>query len=87
MTNEETKKAADNLVESYWTDVEEIVNNECIKMTFNMAVHCAIQSVNHTIEVLDELKMSMDGNNYALDDVEILLDEQLELKKILEGRL
>ena len=79
------EKIADELIECYWTEVEEIVNDECVKMTFNMAVQCAIQSVNYAIGVLEELKkLIFEEECYLI--VLNQLDEQLELKKILEQK-
>jgi hypothetical protein len=79
------QKIADELIECYWTEVEEIVNDECVKMTFNMAVQCAIQSVNHAIGVLEELKkLIFEEECYLV--VLNQLDKQLELKKILEQK-
>ena len=79
------EKIADELIECYWTEVEEIVNDECVKMTFNMAVQCAIQSVNYAIGVLEELKkLIFEEECYLV--VSMQLEEQLELKKILEQK-
>ncbi len=46
------------------------------------ATKSAIQSVNHTIEVLESIKHQIDEDNY-----QFIINEQIELKKILEGRL
>jgi hypothetical protein len=47
---------------------------------------CAIQSVNHTIYTLKKLKKVMAYKVDALN-IEEAINEQIELKKILEGRL
>jgi hypothetical protein len=81
------EKIADELIECYWTEVEEIINDECVKMTFNMAVQCAIQSVNHAINCLEAV-IQHDKERYGITrtGVSMQLDEQLELKKILEQK-
>jgi hypothetical protein len=78
------EKIADELIEYYWTEVEEIVNDECVKMTFNMAVQCAIQSVNYAIEVLPGITQNEFIDHVVINDT---IAEQLELKKILEQRI
>lgn len=52
-----------------------------------LATQCAIQSVNHTIETLQKLidKIDIDVNSYL--STHDALKEQIQLKKILEGRL
>jgi hypothetical protein len=44
----------------------------------------AIQSVNHTIDILEKLQKVFKRGYLCVNE---LLDEQIELKKILEGRL
>jgi hypothetical protein len=80
------EKIADELIECYWTEVEQIVNDECVKMTFNMAVQCAIQSVNHTIEVLEKIQKECDEHRVVMPNLILVVCEQLELKKILEQK-
>jgi hypothetical protein len=80
------EKIADELIECYWTEVEEIVNDECVKMTFNMAVQCAIKSVNYAIEVLEELSEKTKIQDMYEENICDSLAEQLELKKILEQK-
>ena len=77
------EKIADELIECYWTEVEEIVNDECVKMTFNMAVQCVIKSVKYTIETLERVSKGVDDWDSTLKNE---LAVQLELKKILEQK-
>jgi len=49
-------------------------------------IHLAIQSVSHTIYTLKKLKKVMAYKVDALN-IEEAINEQIELKKILEGRL
>jgi hypothetical protein len=88
MNAEETKKAADELVESYWTEVEEIVNDECIKMTFNMAVQCAIASKENTIKELNNISIKMfEHNGFTPIDINKSANEQTEILNELKTRL
>jgi|LakMenE01Jun11ns_1017448.scaffolds.fasta_scaffold9816818_1 hypothetical protein len=88
MNAEETKKAADELVESYWTEVEEIVNDECIKMTFNMAVQCAIASTENTINVLRKISNEMyEDSGYTQNMVNPFINQQAKLLNELKTRL
>jgi hypothetical protein len=47
-------------------------------------IHLAIQSVNHTIEVLEGSNIQADNQERLINS---LINEQIELKKILESRL
>lgn len=85
-----TKEKADNLIEQYWTEVEELKQFDntfdIIKMTRVMAIQCAILSVKHTIEVLEKAKQK------AITESEekyfnTLINEQTELLTELESRL
>jgi phosphosulfolactate phosphohydrolase-like enzyme len=67
------KKIADELVESFAKIERYELSNENILQ--------AIQSVNHTISVLEK------ENDINYCTLEHIIAEQLELKKILEGRL
>ena len=56
----------------YWDEPSEEKNE----------IKSAIQSVNHTIVVLESIKHQIDEDNY-----QFIINEQIELKKILEGRV
>lgn len=91
MPREELNKIADELVEKHYcviTQEDRIYPNEIIEVLTDVAVRSAIQSVNHTIEVLEKV-IQHDKLRYGITcrGASIELDEQLELKKILEGRL
>jgi hypothetical protein len=88
------EKIADELVEKF-KKIKLITfgcndgGNRCVlecNMLESSAHKCSIESVNHTIGVLEELKKSIfEAECYLV--VLNQLDEQLELKKILEGIL
>ena len=78
------EKIADNLVEKYYFILKaEILPNE----DYYYSVKCAIQSVNHTIDSLEKV-IQHDKERYGITSrgASIQLDEQLELKKILEQK-
>jgi hypothetical protein len=89
----ELEQKADLLIEQF--KAIEIVNygckndgNPCIivgNMLQNGAIKCAIQSVNYTIELLENRKK--DQNFVICIILNEAINEQIELKKILEGRL
>ncbi len=76
---------ANGLIEFFWTEIEDN-DYQTRKMSFNQATQCAIQSVNHTIEVLEKVKDDISDFWYK-GNVIVAINEQIELKKILEGRL
>ena len=83
---EELEQKADELIKKhlpfartwdcYWDEPSEEKND----------IKSAIQSVNYTIGVL-ERSISDIADLYDKDVISIYIDEQIELKKILEGRL
>jgi hypothetical protein len=77
------EKIADELVEKFesYAQYNRLTGDGIVKAK----VLCAIQSVNHAIGVLEELKKSIfEEESYLV--VLNQLDEQLELKKILEQK-
>jgi desulfoferrodoxin (superoxide reductase-like protein) len=82
------EKIADGLVEKHIQALQEVYKNESVNIYSSAGEVCAIQSVNHTINSLNAV-IKHDKERYGITSrgASIQLDEQLELKKILEGRL
>ena len=78
------EKIADELFNSMY-DAEDGLGK--YPMCYDTANQCSIIAVNRTIKVLEELKKQFIKINYKSTYLIIILHEQLELKKILEGRL
>ena len=84
------EKIADLLVEQHkpyvngYVGSSMLTNTEYPEQITRSATRCAIQSVNHTIETLQRLDVNTSN---AILEVSDAIAEQLELKKILEGRL
>lgn len=74
----ELEKKADELIDNYYWMFGD-------GYTGTLHILCAIHSVKHAIEVLENLKEQLDI--FKPYEVDIILDEQIELKKILENRL
>jgi hypothetical protein len=76
------EKIADNLVWKFlpklegWTDDSKT----------NLAIKCAIESVNHTIEVLERVQKECDEHRVVMPNLILVVCEQIELKKILEQK-
>lgn len=76
----EIEQKADEIIKRYKT----LLKNQRYEDDIDIVKQCAIQSVNHTIEVLNSANIRDDSQERMINR---LLDEQIELKKILENRL
>jgi hypothetical protein len=88
------EKIADELIEKF-KKIKLITfgcndgGNRCVlecNMLESSAHKCAIESVNHTIEVLEELSEKTKIQDMYEENICDSLDKQLELKKILEQK-
>jgi hypothetical protein len=95
MTNEETKKAADELIEVFeFTEhchKKHTPNNkycDCSEMTYTQAVNCAIASTENTINELNNIGIKMfEHNGFTPIDINKSANEQTELLNELKTRL
>lgn len=88
----ELEQKAEQLIEKQRLYLEEVYSDaieyDQMKLDDKDIIHSCIMGVNHTIESL-EMVIQHDKKRYGITNrgAKIELDEQIELKKILEGRL
>jgi hypothetical protein len=86
------EKIADLLIEKHkpyvngYIGSSMLTNTEYPEQITRSATHCAIQSVNHTIEVLEKVQKECDEHRVVMPNLILVICEQLELKKILEQK-
>ena len=87
----ELEQKAEQLIDKFRSYVDSEIDGET-SFTYSKrqetknATQCAIQSVKHAIYIIKKLKKVMAYKVDALN-IEEAINEQIQLKKILEGRL
>jgi hypothetical protein len=83
----ELEQKAERLIDTFRRYVDDEIDGEhAFQYSKEQETKNAIQSVNHAIYILKKLKKVMAYKVDALN-IEEAINEQIELKKILEGRL
>jgi hypothetical protein len=88
----ELEEKAEQLIEKQRLYLEEVYSDaieyDQMKLDDKDIIHSCIMGVNHTIEVLESIRSELIKTNwYVYSSLIDAINEQIQLKKILESRL